>query len=430
MSFVGLDPDRAGVLAAHLDEAAADLEAHAQTIERLLAQAGIVSSQAPAQIRDVANWAAYRSRDLRRRIDQIVAADHIGAGPRVPGFRFATKKGAVEAADDTADKLRELLGKGSKKALGGELRAMAPYLADQRYAAELFKRLGPKGTFDVLSATQASPAVLVLGRALAVLHASGAISDAFLKGILEAARKRAASLDSYMHPWGAASERDRAKVALNEYVHGADSPPGSYKFLEAIAPLLPYLEAGTKVAIIGGAVVIVTAVGACAALSAGSCLGPASAFAEEGAVIFASEAPSVATDLFETLPLSMQEETEFGRFIDQIHARLPQMLVGGIRGSSATGVSWETGEPFNEASDIDLAIVDTGLWEKAQELGYKVIGGGTRTWPLKEYQLDGLGLRELQAELTEIAGHDVSIMLYRTMDDVFARGPFIVIPPP
>jgi hypothetical protein len=146
--------------------------------------------------------------------------------------------------------------------------------------------------------------------------------------------------------------------------------------------------------------------------------------------MFASEAPGVPTSLVETLPLSLQEETGFGRFIDQIQARLPEMLVAGIRGSSATGVKWETGEPFNEASDIDLAIVDNGLWEKAQEFGYELIGGGTRTWPLKEFQLEQLGLLELQVELTQIAGHDVSIMLYRSMEDLLARGPFIAIPPP
>ena len=44
VSFVGLDPVRAGELASHLDQAAADLEAHAQEVARLLAQAGISSA--------------------------------------------------------------------------------------------------------------------------------------------------------------------------------------------------------------------------------------------------------------------------------------------------------------------------------------------------------------------------------------------------
>ena len=126
--------------------------------------------------------------------------------------------------------------------MGDELRAIEPYLVDPRFAGELFKRLGPKGTFDVLAATQGSPDVLAVGRSLAALHASGVITDKFLDGILEAARKRAAALDAYMHPWGSVSERDRAKVALDEYVHGAGSPPGIYHFLESVAPLVRWLN--------------------------------------------------------------------------------------------------------------------------------------------------------------------------------------------
>ena len=425
MSFVGLDPVRAGELASHLDQAAADLEAHAQEVARLLAQAG-VSSAAPAQLREVAGWAAYRSRDLRRRIDEIAAAGHVGAGPLPPGFRFASRDDAVRAAKDAAEKLRNLLAKHDKKGLGDELWAIEPYLVDPRFAGELFKRLGPKGTFDVLAATQGSPDVLAVGRSLAALHASGVITDKFLDGILEAARKRVAALDAYMHPWGSVRERDRAKVAQDEYVHGVGSPPGLYHFLESVAPLVPYLESGTKVAIIGGAVVILTAGAACIALSEGSCLGPAAAFAEEGAVIFSSEAPSVPTGLFETLPMSLQDEAKFTSFIDKFRAVLPRAQFA-FRGSSATGVKWTTGEPFSEASDIDLAVVDADLFAKAQELGIKLRAGDSRTLPLTSLELEDLGLSALAEELSAIAGHPVKFMVYRSMDDILARGPAIVV---
>jgi hypothetical protein len=235
MSFVGLDPDRAGELAAHLDEAAADLNAHAHTVERLLADAGIVSSQAPAQIRDVANWAAYRSRDLRRRIDRIVAADHIGAGPRVPGFRFANKRGAGAAADNAAHKLRELLAKGDKRALGDELGAMAPYLADQRYAAELFKRLGPKGVLDLVTALRGDAGVLIIGRALEAGQKSGVITSRFVERMVEGALKRDAAVNAYVHPWGSVDARDRLKDAMEEWKQSTAGPPGLHKFMAAIA---------------------------------------------------------------------------------------------------------------------------------------------------------------------------------------------------
>ena len=52
MSYVGLDIDKCSELKAHLDQAAADLDAHASTVEALLAQADIHSCRAPAEIRD------------------------------------------------------------------------------------------------------------------------------------------------------------------------------------------------------------------------------------------------------------------------------------------------------------------------------------------------------------------------------------------
>ena len=67
---------------------------------------------------------------------------------------------------------------------------------------------------------------------------------------------------------------------------------------------------------------------------------------------------------------------------------------------------------------------------KAEDLGIKLWGGGTTPPPLLEPDLKKLGLLELQAELSQIAGHPVSIMIYRSMDDVLARGPAIVVAAP
>ena len=280
---------------------------------------------------------------------------------------------------------------------------------------------------ELLSAAQGRPDVAVLGRAVAAAHASKTISDKFLDGILEAAAKRAAAVEAYMHE-GGVSERDRASVALDEYMHRAGSPPGTYKVLESTAPLVPYLEAGTRVAIIGGAVVIVAGAGACVVLSEGTCLGPAAALAEQGAVVFSSEDPSLATGLFETLPLSLEDEATFSRFLESVRAALPSFQGGAIRGSSATGVKWVTGEPFDDASDIDLAIVVDQLFTKAEELGIKFRSGGGRTPPLQPADIDALGLTDVVTELSEIAGHPVKFMLYRSMDDIVARGPAILLP--
>src|SRR5438270_12339334 len=100
MTYVGLDPQKAGELAQHLDEAARDLENHAVVVAQLLDQAGIHSSTAPAEIRDAAAWAAYRSRDLKRRIAELRAADSGRAGPKPNGLRLAHRADARQAADD------------------------------------------------------------------------------------------------------------------------------------------------------------------------------------------------------------------------------------------------------------------------------------------------------------------------------------------
>ena len=75
MSYVGLDLAKCSDLKAHLDQAAADLNAHAATVQGLLAQADIQSCRAPAELRDVAAWAAYRARDLHKRIDRARARE-------------------------------------------------------------------------------------------------------------------------------------------------------------------------------------------------------------------------------------------------------------------------------------------------------------------------------------------------------------------
>src|SRR5438552_6614199 len=175
MSYVGLDPQAAGELARHLDEAARDLESHASTVAGLLDQAGIVSSAAPAQLREIAGWAAYRSRDLRRRIDKMLAADGGGSGSQAPGFRFASRGGAKKAGTEEADKIRDLLDGHHPKQLAAELARAKPYLADPDFAAGFFKSLGPKATFDLLSATRGKD-LLVLGRALAAAHQNQKLS--------------------------------------------------------------------------------------------------------------------------------------------------------------------------------------------------------------------------------------------------------------
>jgi hypothetical protein len=271
-SFVGLDPSAASDLAAHLDEAAADLEAHARTVAGLLAQAGISSSTAPAELQDVASWARYRSRDLRRRISEITAAAGGGPGIHLQGFLFANRAEAVKAGRDEAKNVGGLLRSHDKKKLDAALSDLKRYGDDPSYAAAFFRGLGPARTYALLMATAGRDSAAVVGGALVLARRTGGITVHFIDGIIIAAHKAAAAVQAYT---GAIPKELRVQYAQDEYVRRAGSQhPDLVKYLEAIEPLTPYLESGAKVAVIGGAVVIVTGVAACVFLSDGACLGP------------------------------------------------------------------------------------------------------------------------------------------------------------
>ena len=272
-SFVGLDPSAASDLAAHLDEAAADLEAHACTVAGLLAQAGISSSTAPAELQDVASWARYRSRDLRRRISEITAAAGGGPGIHLQGFLFANRAEAAQAGRDEAKNVGGLLRSHDKKKLDAALSDLKRYGDDPSYAAAFFKGLGPARTYALLMATAGRDSAAVVGGALVLARRTGGITVHFIDGIIFAAHKAAAAVQAYT---GAIPKGLRVQYSQDEYVRRAGSQhPDLVKYLEAIEPLTPYLESGAKVAVIGGAVVIVTGVAACVFLSDGACLGPA-----------------------------------------------------------------------------------------------------------------------------------------------------------
>ena len=270
-AFVGLDPAATSELVRRFDEAAANLEAHAQTVAGLLAQGG-VSSRAPAEMREVASWARYRSRDLRSRIDKIVKESGGGTALELRGFRFASRNHAKEAGRDEAKRVERLLRSHDTKKLNAALDALKHYGNDPAYVAAFFKGLGPARVYALLTATAGHDIAAVVGEALALARRSGGITVKFIDGIITAARKAAAAVQAYT---GAIPKELRVQYAQDEYARRSGSQhPDLVKYLEAIEPLTPYLEAGTKVAVIGGAVVIVTGAVAGAFLSAGASVGP------------------------------------------------------------------------------------------------------------------------------------------------------------
>ncbi len=99
-----------------------------------------------------------------------------------------------------------------------------------------------------------------------------------------------------------------------------------------------------------------------------------------------------------------------------------------VRGSSVTRVRYRDGSPFGSDSDIDLAIASPTAFARAQELGIPLRGGATRTGPISGDDVLRLGLADELANLNAQVGRPVSIMLYRTVDDIVARGPSIAVP--
>jgi len=94
-----------------------------------------------------------------------------------------------------------------------------------------------------------------------------------------------------------------------------------------------------------------------------------------------------------------------------------------FQGSSVTGVSYLSGQPFRPESDYDIALAGPDIFRRARELGVSLRSDGTRTGPLTPTQIDALGLRPMQARLHAMAGRDVNFMIFDTIDRATDRRP-------
>jgi hypothetical protein len=137
-----------------------------------------------------------------------------------------------------------------------------------------------------------------------------------------------------------------------------------------------------------------------------------------------------------TVPLGMSDEAEFRALGAPLRKRLTELgypnAVIRIRGSSVTGVSYETKLPFDSAgareSDYDLAIGDRHLFEDVQQRGADM-ATATRTWPLdRSGILKSLGLESVRQQMTRAAGREVSFMVYKDDLAITKRGPSLRFP--
>src|SRR5262249_27585576 len=101
-----------------------------------------------------------------------------------------------------------------------------------------------------------------------------------------------------------------------------------------------------------------------------------------------------------------------------------------FQGSSVTGKSFTTGQPFDigRVSDFDVALGSPRLLERARAFGIRLRSGGTRTGPLTAAELQKLGLAEVNAELSAQAGREVNFMIFQSAEAATARAPSILVP--
>jgi filamentous hemagglutinin len=101
-----------------------------------------------------------------------------------------------------------------------------------------------------------------------------------------------------------------------------------------------------------------------------------------------------------------------------------------LQGSAVTGKSFKTGQPFDvgRVSDFDVALADSVLLARAQELGISLRSGGTRTGPLSARDLRALGLGDLSSQMGKQAGRDVNFMIYKDSLTAAVKGPSVLLP--
>lgn len=122
-----------------------------------------------------------------------------------------------------------------------------------------------------------------------------------------------------------------------------------------------------------------------------------------------------------------QDFKEFGEDLNNgLRGKYPD-AESAFQGSSVTGRSHDTGEPFDlgRTSDYDIAVSGRSLVDEAQRHGIEFRSGGRNTPPLTDADLAKLGLDDLAGDLGQKAGRKVNFMIYRTMQEALDAKPSI-----
>ncbi|MBV9124913.1 MAG: hypothetical protein JO112_16285, partial [Planctomycetes bacterium] len=122
------------------------------------------------------------------------------------------------------------------------------------------------------------------------------------------------------------------------------------------------------------------------------------------------------------LPYGFKSAEEYRAFTAKLKSGLPEGTQPLFQGSSVTGTSFKTGEPFDvgRKSDFDIALVHDETFLQALDLGAKA-KDGTRIGPLNQAQMEALGLLNVQQELAAMAGRPVKFMLFDSTESALQR---------
>lgn len=134
------------------------------------------------------------------------------------------------------------------------------------------------------------------------------------------------------------------------------------------------------------------------------------------------------------MPMGFPNAAEYEAFRSQLARGLEQAgyedVTPVMHGSSVTGRSFKSGQPFGPHSDFDIALASSDLLGRAKKAGVELRSGGTRTAPLEPADLSALGLRELSKSLSRQAGgRQVHFMIYGRIEDAVTRSPSIIMKP-
>jgi filamentous hemagglutinin len=134
------------------------------------------------------------------------------------------------------------------------------------------------------------------------------------------------------------------------------------------------------------------------------------------------------------IPLGFKSPSEFETFGGQLNTGLKaagyEDAQAAFQGSSVTGKSFKTGEPFDagRTSDYDIAVISPKALARAKDAGTPLRSSGTRTGPLGPRDMARLGLRGLAKQLGKTADRPVKFMIFDSLGAAAKKGPTVPVP--